>query len=398
MNIRMTSVKFVLLLSITVSSCSKAAVKQAVSISSPSPSVGIQATLSPTLPPSPTPSSTITPIPSATPTATKTPLPIPTPLLFGEVPLTPLPKICPTSQLTRLAQIKVPTYFGGKILFSPTRPEMFFTGSGLIIRRLDLSTNNLLPELIGLTEMTPLNLALSPDDLLLSTTDVAWIRVWDLDTGELIQTLRGSPLSPSAIYFNQAGSHLMATYREGKLVMWDRTTWEEVSSVAIPSHLWRVMYIPSREALVLDHNEGILPIVDLNGQALGTIELPTRQYDFVSVSPDGSQIMVHVNQGLRIFDIETGDEVRFLPLGELRLPTVTPDWRLLAMFDTKKRLHLINLESGETLLTQQMDFFKARWLAVSPDGGLIGLFVIGPDQRTPYVELWGLVEEVGTEP
>jgi len=171
MNIRMTSVKFCLLLPIIISSCSKAAVEQAVSISSLSPSVGMQATLSPTLPPSPTPSSTITPIPSATPTATKTPLPTPTPLLFGEVPLTPLPKICPTSQLTRLAQIKVPTYFGGKILFSPTRPEMIFTGSGLIIRRLDLSTNNLLPELTGLTEMTPIEFSFSPDDRLLATED-----------------------------------------------------------------------------------------------------------------------------------------------------------------------------------------------------------------------------------
>jgi len=398
MNIRMTSVKFGLLLPIIISSCSKAAVEQAVSISSPSPSVGIQAIISPTLPPSASPSSTITPIPSATPTVTKTPLPTPTPLLFGEVPLTPLPIVNPTSQLTRLAQIKVPTYFGGKILFSPTRPEIIFTGSGLIIERLDLLTNSLLPGLTGLTEMTPLYLTLSPDDRLLATTDIAWIRVWDLDTGELIQTLRGSPLGPSAIYFNQAGSRLMATYGEGKLVLWDRSTWEEVSSVAIPSHLWRVMYIPGREALVLDHREGFLSIVDLEGQALSTIDLRTRQYDFVSASPDGSQIMVHINQGLKIFDITTGDEIQFLPLGELRLPAVTPDWRLLAMFDTKKRLHLIDLESGETLLTQQMDFYTARWLAVSPDGGLIGLFVIGPDQRTPYVELWGLVEEVGTEP
>jgi len=158
------------------------------------------------------------------------------------------------------------------------------------------------------------------------------------------------------------------------------------------------MYIPGREALVLDHREGFLSIVDLEGQALSTIDLRTRQYDFVSASPDGSQIMVHINQGLKIFDITTGDEIQFLPLGELRLPAVTPDWRLLAMFDTKKRLHLIDLESGETLLTQQMDFYTARWLTVSPDGGLIGTFVIGPDQKTPYVELWGLVEEVGTEP
>jgi|GEM_PF-6528176 len=398
MNIRMTGANLVLLLPIIITSCSHATVEQASPISSPSPLVGVHATRSPTLPASPTPSSTITPIPSATPTSTKTPLPTPTPLVFAGTPLTPLPKARPTFQITRLAQIKVPSAFGVRILFSPSRSELFFTGSGLIVRRLDLLTNRLLPDITGSTQFPPLDLVLSPDNLLLATTDVELIRVWDLDTGELIQTLRGSPLSPSEIYFNQAGSLLMATYHDGKLVMWDRTTWEEVSSVAIPSHLWRVMYIPGREALVLDHKEGILPIVDLEGQALGTIELPTRQYDFVSVSPDGSQFMVHVNQGLRIFDIETGDEVQFLPLGELRLPTATPDWRLLVTFDAKKRLHLIDLESGETLLTQQMDFYTARWLAVSPDGGLIGMFVIGPDQRTPYVELWGLVEEAGTEP
>lgn len=398
MNMRMTSVKYVLLLSIIITSCGKAIEEQAVPISSPSPSVGIQATLSPTLPPSLTPSSTITPMPSDTPTATKTPLPTPTPLLFDGTHLTPLPKVNPNSQFTRLAQIKVPCAFGNRILFSPTRSEMFFTGTGLLIERLDLLTNNLLPKLTGLTEMAPLNLALSPDHRLLATDDVGWIRVWDLDTGDLIQTLRGSPLGPSAIYFNQAGNHLLATYNDGKLVMWDRSTWEEVSSVRIPGHQWRVMYIPGREALVLDHKYGFVSIVDLEGQVLSTIDLQTRDYDFVSASPDGSQIIVHVGLGLRIFDITTGDEVQFLSLGELRLPTVTPDWRLLITFDTKKRLHIIDLESGETLLTQQMDFFKARWLAVSPDGGLIGLFVIGPDQKTPYIELWGLVEEAETEP
>lgn len=395
---RMMRVKYVLLLSIIITSCGRVVEEQAVPISSPSPSVGMLSTLSPTLPPSPTSSSTITPIPSDTPTATKTPLPTPTPLLFGGIPLTPLPKVNPNSRFTRLAQIKVPTYFGGKILFSQIRSEMFFTGSGLIIRRLDLSTNNLLPALSGLTEMTPLELSFSPDHRLLATDDVGWIRIWDLDTGELIQTLRGSPLGPSAIYFNQAGNHLLATYNDGKLVMWDRSTWEEVSTVRIPGHQWRVLYIPGREALVLDHKYGFVSIVDLEGQVLSTIDLQTRDYDFVSASPDGSQIIVHVGLGLRIFDITTGDEVQFMSLGELRLPAVTPDWRFLITFDTKKRLHIIDFESGETLLTQQMDFFKARWLAVSPDGGLIGLFVIGPDQKTPYVELWGLVEEAGMEP
>ena len=398
MNIRMTSVKYVLLLSILLTSCGQTVKEQAVPLSSPSPSDGRQATLSPTLPPSPTPSSTITPIPSDTPTATETPLPTLTPLLFDGIPLTPLPKVNPNSQFTRLAQIKVPCAYGNRILFSPARSEMLFTGTGLIIERLDLLTNNLLPELSGLTEMAPLELALSPDNRLLAADDVGWIRVWDLDTGELIQTLRGSPLGPSAIYFNQAGSHLIATYHDGKLVIWDRSTWEEVSSVRIPGHQWRVLYIPGREALVLDHREGFISIVDLDGQVLSTIDLRTRDYDFVSASPDGSKIIVHVGLGLRIFDITTGDEVQFLSLGELRLPTVTPDWRLLITFDTKKRLHIIDLETGETLLTQQMDFFKARWLAVSPDGGLIGLFVIGPDQRTPYIELWGLLEETGTEP
>ena len=274
---------------------------------------------------------------------------------------------------------------------------MFFTGTGLLVERLDLHTNNLLPELSGFTEMAPIELSLSPDDRLLAAADVGWIRVWDLDSGDLIQTLRGSPLAPSAIYFNQAGSHLMATFHDGKLVIWDRSTWEEVSSVRIPIHQWRVLYIPGREALVLDDREGFVSIVDLEGQVISTIDLRTWEYDFVSASPDSSQIMVHVGLGLKIFDITTGDEVRFLSLGELRLPTVTPDWRYLITFNTKKRLHIIDLESMETLLTQQMDFFKARWLAVSPDGGLIGLFVIGPDQRTPYIELWGLIEEAETE-
>ncbi len=61
--------------------------------------------------------------------------------------------------------------------------------------------------------------------------------------------------------------------------------------------------------------------------------------------------------------------------------------------DADLNVHVIDLKNGDQLLTQKMDSTTIRSLAISPRGNLLGLYVIGPDQMTPYIEVWGLIGE-----
>jgi WD40 repeat protein len=283
--------------------------------------------------------------------------------------------------------------------FSPHHPVMYFTGAGLLVKRLDLTSNDYLTDLLGPVHSSPGFLTTSADDLLMAGSDMNRIIVWDLQTSEIIQILEPTLNTLRGLYFTNNDNILVSVDYDGNIIRWDRWSWEEISRTELHCEQKRVMFVPHGEgALILDDVEGVVPVVDLDGRSLSSIELPTLIYRFLSVSQDGERLMVHVTEGIRIYDISTGEEIQFLPIEGLRSVAVTPNWNLLVASDADRNVHLIDLTKGDLLFSQKMDFTSIRSLAVSPDGNLIGLYIIGPDRITPYIEVWGVIGEIGLEP
>ncbi|UCF61481.1 MAG: hypothetical protein JSV37_02025 [Anaerolineaceae bacterium] len=202
-----------------------------------------------------------------------------------------------------------------------------------------------------------------------------------------MNTLRGVKFNGNDI--------LVAVDYGGNIIQWDRWSWEEISRIELHQEQKRVIFMPS--GLILDDVEGILPVVDLDGHAISSIELPTLSYRFVSVSEDGQQLMILVHEGVRVFDIATGEETLFLAVEDARNVTITPDWSLFVASDADQNVHIINLSNGDYLLTQKLDVSEIRRIEISPDGNLLGLYVIGSDLMTPYIEVWGLIDENNNE-
>jgi WD40 repeat protein len=278
--------------------------------------------------------------------------------------------------------------------FSPYHPVMFFTGTGLMVNRLDLRSNDYLPDLLGPIHFSPYFLATSPDSLLIAGNDNNRAIVWDLESGIPLQILEPSVNTLKGLHFTNDNNTLVAVDSSGSIFQWDRWSWEEISRIELHREQKRVIFVPEGEgALILDDIDGILPVVDLDGRPLGSIVLPTQSYRFVSVSQDGERLMIHVNEGVRVFNIASGEEVLFLPLEGVRGVAVTPNWSLFVASDADHNVHIIDLANGDHLLTQKMDVSAIRSLAISPGGNLLGLYVISPDQKTPYIELWGFVGE-----
>jgi WD40 repeat protein len=271
---------------------------------------------------------------------------------------------------------------------------MFFTGTGLLVKRLDLPSNDYLPDLMGSVHFSPAFLATSPDGLLIAGNDRNRIIVWDLHSGIPVQILEPTLNTLRGLYFTDNDDILVTVDYDGNIIRWDRWSWEEISRIELHREQKRVMFVPhGGGALILDGVEGVLPVVDLDGRPISSIELPTLSYRLISVSQDGSKLMIQENKGVRVFEIATGEEVLFLSLEGLRNVAVTPNWSLLVASDADRNLHIIDLANGDNLLTQKMDVSAIRSLEVSPSGNLLGLYVIGEDQKTPYIEVWGLISE-----
>jgi WD40 repeat protein len=329
-----------------------------------------------------------------TPTSTPTPTPSITPFLFAKTPLTPLNNVDINQLLVRLTQIKVPSRYSAIIYFSHHHPVMYFTGAGLLVKRLDLTSNEYLPDLIGPIHFSPYFLTTSPDGLLIAGNDRNRVLVWDQYSRDPIQIFEPTNNTLRGLCFSEDGDILVAVDYDGNIIQWNRWSWEEVSRTELHREQKRVKFVPhDKEALILDDVEGVLPVVDWDGRLLSSIELPTLSYRFVSVSQDGKRLMIQVHEGVRVFEIATGDEVFFLSLEGLRNVAVSPNWSLLVANDADHNVHIIDLTNGDPMLTQKMEVTTIRSIAISPDGNLLGLYVIGPDQKTPYIELWGLIAE-----
>lgn len=263
-----------------------------------------------------------------------------------------------------------------------------------MVKRLDLTSNDYLPDLMGSVHYSPAFLATSHDGLLLAGNDRNRVIVWDLHSGDPIQILEPTINTLRGLHFIEDDDILVAVDYDGNIIQWDRWYWEEVSRTELHQEQKRVIFVPQGDgALILDDVEGVLPVVDLEGRQISSIELPTRIYRFLSVSQDGERLMIHVTEGVRVYDIATGEEIRFLSIEGVRSIAVTPDWDLLVASDADHNVHIIDLANGDNLLTQKMDVSIIRSMAISPGGNLLGLYVIGLDQKTPYIELWGLVGE-----
>jgi len=381
-----------------LTSCGKASQGELRHTRTASPSTTRARSSTPTISPSYTPNPTSTQIPSTTPTVTPTPSPSITPFLFARTPLTPLHNVDSNQLLVLLTQIQVPSKYSAIILFSPHHPVMYFTGAGLLVKRLDLTSNDYLSDLLGPVNSSPVFLATSSDDLLIAGSDLNRVIVWDLHSGSPVQILEPTIDTLRGLYFTEDDDILVTVDYDGNIIQWDRWSWEEVARTELHQEQKRVIFVPESDgALILDDVDGVLPVVDLDGRLLSSIELPTLSYRFVSVSQDGKSLMILVHEGVRVFDIDTGEEVLFLSLEEVRSVAVTPDWSLLVASDADLNVHIIDLRNGEHLLTQKMDVSAIRSLEISPGGNLLGLYVIGPDQMTPYIELWGLVGENKTQ-
>jgi WD40 repeat protein len=319
-------------------------------------------------------------------------------MTYGGLNITPLANASQSLELARLVQIKVESAFTGKVFFPAKRKEMFFTGSGLRILRLDLHTGENLNDLVGITQFPPIYMAISPNEKLLAANDSRLIHIWDLDSGELIASLQASPLSPSSLFFHPDTSDLIATFSNGKLVKWDGNTWQEIETIFIPKHLWQILYDKHGETMVLDNREGRMPWIDWDGNELGHVVVPSGIHYLISTSPEGSKVMILVNRVVKIYELTSGEEQPFLPLEDVLLVSITPDWELLAVLDTEMRLRLIDVSNQEILLEQDFDISDARYLSLSPDGNFLGLYSLTSIEKIPHIELWALVDQTNPQP
>ncbi len=181
-------------------------------------------------------------------------------------------------------------YRGGHPLaFSPDG-TMLAAGSWMEVRLWDVATQKLADTLEGHTEQVE-SLAFSSNGSILATASWSGILLWDVATRSNIATLTG-PHGVRTVAFSPDGSTLASGSQDGTILLWDVATRDNIATFSSHTTLvLSVAFSPDGSMLVSGAWDGTVMLWDVAvGRNTATFFGHTNPVNSVAFSPDGTII------------------------------------------------------------------------------------------------------------
>lgn len=231
-------------------------------------------------------------------------------------------------------------------------------------------------------------IAFSPDGRwLASASNDNTAKIWDLESGFELRSLRGHTKIVTSVAFSPDG-RLVATASDDNVVkVWDVATGEELFSKATGEHIYgmiAVAFDASGRHVVSLHQDRTVTIWDVaSGQAVSKFKLVEGNHSaayFTRLTPGGRFVMTDSGLGtdtqyIDLWDVTTQQRVyhNVTKLGDMKLPALSPDGRRLISKDDQS-LNMWDVAEGRVLYSLPRDpkaYFE--FCAFSPDGKILAI-------------------------
>ncbi|HEV3262172.1 MAG TPA: protein kinase, partial [Gemmataceae bacterium] len=148
---------------------------------------------------------------------------------------------------------------------------------------------------------------------LVSASHDGTARIWDVTTGQTVHTLQGHTDVIYGVGYSPDGTRIATASWDHTVKVWDAADGQELLTYRGQEEpVWRVAFSPDGRR-VASLSKGVLKIWEVTtGTEIRTIRCPDPWYQYgLAYSPDGRHVAVTMQrQGVMIWDVETGKEVR----------------------------------------------------------------------------------------
>ena len=242
-------------------------------------------------------------------------------------------------------------------------------------------------------------LSISPDGKTLVAGGFGTIKVWDLTTGELIDTIKAHSSWVRALAISPDGQTLASSSNDKTIRLWNLS--QRVRQRTIEGHTDSVNVIafsPDGRTLASGSSDRTVILWSLrNGARQLTIPEHDGEVNTLAFSPDGQTLASgSSDQSIRLWDVNSGTRKLTLQghTDKVRKVLYLPNGQTLASASDDQTVRLWNVQNGEVqgVMTQHDE--AVRSLAVTPNGQTLisgSDRIILSDLKTlePFKTLWG---------
>ena len=173
--------------------------------------------------------------------------------------------------------------------------------------------------------------------MLASASGDRTVRIWDADTGEHLQTLKGHKDDLASAAFSSDGSMLASGSYDNTIRIWSLATGETARMFQMQfGDYFTLAFSPVGSAFAVGGSDDVIRIWDAaTGKPLHTLTGHTDWVYSLAFSPDGSMLASgSKDHTIRIWDIATGKQIRTLEghTNEVYFVAFSQDGRSLASY------------------------------------------------------------------
>nr|WP_310834211.1 serine/threonine-protein kinase [Aetokthonos hydrillicola] len=220
------------------------------------------------------------------------------------------------------------------------------------------------------------SVAISPDGKTLASG--SWdttLRLWDLSTGKLSDTLKGNIGQLNNVAISSDGNTVASGSSQNIIKLWNLVTKQELGIIQGHNRdVTSIAFSKKGEILASGSADGSIKVWNLSTrQEIKTLQRHFQEVRSVAMTSDGNTLVSGSTDGsIKVWNIESGQYHTLLGhSSRVNSVAISPDGIILASGSADKTIKLWNIQSGQESRTLKGHSYAVNAIAFSPDGNTL---------------------------